>query len=250
MMPLRSVNVIGHNFMEQFRVQNPTQAQSTPHNESVNKEKKWVAPARVSHITDADEKSEWWKEKNAGVKVFITKDQNFLKQYYAMRHEVYCVENGWVNYNSAENELDHKGKIIVAVKDGKVVGGMRLLTSHWVEYFPNEVPGSEYTYKNFMRKFALEADAVISEISAFFVEKEHRDSTISTMMIECAFEEAKIQGCTYNIGISTPSLCRSHRKEARRLGYDVEIYNHPWKPQKSQNYVASCPIVVFFKSNP
>ena len=166
-----------------------------------------------------------------------------------MRHEVYCVENGWTNYHSAENELDHKGKIIVAVRDGKVVGGMRLLTSRWVEYFPNEVPGTEFTYRNFLEKFNLNAGEIISEISSFFVEKSHRDSLISTMLIDCALEEARRQGCIYNIGISTPLLCRSHRKEARRLGYKVEIYSYPWKPQKSQNYIASCPIVVFLNES-
>jgi len=248
MIPLKSVAVVENNLIEQLRVMSLTQdPNAIPTNaDNTNNAKQWVAPAPVSSISDSDEKSDWWKEKNAGVKVFITTDPELLKQYYQMRHEVYCVENGWENYHSAENELDHKGKIIVAVKEGRVVGGMRLLTSRWVEYFPNEVPGTEFTYRNFLKKFELDAEAVISEISAFFVEKNHRDSTISTMMIDCAFEEAKLQKCDYNIGISTPSLCRSHRKEARRLGYKVEIFNHPWKPQKSQNYVASCPIVVFF----
>ncbi len=247
MIPLKSVAVVENNLIEQLRVMSLTQdPNAIPTNaDNTNNAKQWVAPAPVSSISDSDEKSDWWKEKNAGVKVFITTDPELLKQYYQMRHEVYCVENGWENYHSAENELDHKGKIIVAVKEGRVVGGMRLLTSRWVEYFPNEVPGTEFTYRSFLKKFELDVDAVISEISAFFVEKNHRDSTISTMMIDCAFEEAKLQKCDYNIGISTPSLCRSHRKEARRLGYKVEIFNHPWKPQKSQNYVASCPIVVF-----
>ena len=246
MMPLRSVDVVDPNFMKQFQVINSAQNNSTSSNDdSANDKKQWVAPAGVSNIGDADEKSEWWKEKGAGVRVFITTDKELLRQYYEMRHEIYCNENGWVNYHSAENELDHKGKIIVAVKDGKVVGGMRLLTSKWVEYFPNEIPGTEYTYKNFLKKFDLNADAMVSEVSAFFVEKGHRDSLISTMMLGHAFEEAKLQGCTYNVGISTPLLCRSHRRDIKRLGYKVDIYTYPWKPQKSQNYVASCPIVIF-----
>lgn len=208
-----------------------------------------VFPNGSERIVGELESLSWWKENNAGVKVFVTTDPELLKQYYQMRHEVYCVENGWENYHSAENELDHKGKIIVAVKEGRVVGGMRLLTSRWVEYFSSEVPETEFTYRNFLKKFELNADAVISEISAFFFERKHRDSTISTMMIECAFEEAKNQKCEYNIGISTPLLCRSHRKEMRRLGYKTEIFNYPWKPQKSQNYVATCPILVFLDKN-
>ncbi len=251
MTPLKSVAVVQKNLIEQLRVMNLTQdTNEIPTNaDNTNNAKQWFAPATVSSVSDSDEKSDWWKEKNAGVKVFITTDPELLKQYYQMRHEVYCVENGWENYHSAENELDHKGKIVVAVKEGRVIGGMRLLTSRWVEYFPNEIPETEFTYRNFLKKFELNTDAVISEISAFFVEKSHRDSTTSTMMLEHAFEEAKLQNCTYNIGISTPLLNRSHRKDIKRLGYKVEIYSYPWKPQKSQNYVASCPIVIFLNES-
>jgi hypothetical protein len=150
-----------------------------------------VFPNGSERIVGELESLSWWKENNAGVKVFITTEPELLKQYYQMRHEVYCVENGWENYHSAENELDHKGKIIVAAKEGTVVGGLRLLTSSWVEYFSNEVPETEFTYRNFLKKFELNADAMISEISAFFVENNHRDSTVSTMLLEYAFEEAK-----------------------------------------------------------
>jgi hypothetical protein len=208
-----------------------------------------VFPNGSERIVGVLESLSWRTEKSADVKVFITTDPELLKQYYQMRHEVYCVENGWENYHSAENELDHKGKIIVAVKEARVVGGIRLLTSDWVEYFSNEVPGTEFTYRNFLKKFELNADAVISEISAFFVEKNHRDSAISIMMLEHAFEEAKAQNCIYNIGISTPLLNRSHRKDIKRLGYKAEIYSYPWKPQKSYNHVASCPIVAFLDKN-
>jgi N-acyl-L-homoserine lactone synthetase len=239
------------NDVNQFNISeraNVGELSSSDEVEIANNSKKWLAPAPVSSV-DSDEKTEWWKEKNAEVDVFITKDADLLKQYYAMRHEIYCVENGWENYPSAENDFDHKGKIIVAVKDGKVVGGMRLLTSKWVEYFPNEIVGTEFTYKYFLSKFDLEADAVMGEISAFFVEKSNRDSTISTMMIEKALEEAKLQNCVYCIAIATPLLNRSHRKDAKRLGFKVQIYQYPWKPQKSQNYLASCPIVAFLNEH-
>jgi N-acyl-L-homoserine lactone synthetase len=215
-----------------------------------NNPRKWSAPAPVNVVNnDLDKRSSFLEGEDEGVGVFITADKELLRQYYMMRHEVYCVENGWTNYHSAENELDHKGKIIVAVRDGKVVGGMRLLTSSWVEYFSNEVAGTEFTYKNFMRNSGLDAEASISEISAFFVDKNHRDSNISKMLIDCALEEARLQGCIYNIGISTPLLNRSYRRDVRRLGYKVKIYGYPWKRRGSQNYVVSCPIVVFLNES-
>lgn len=185
------------------------------------------------------------------INTFITKDKTLLQQYYDLRHQVYCVENGWKDFNSAENELDIKGKVIVAVRDGKVIGGMRLLNSDQVDSFPNEEVGSKFIFRNFLKDAGLDFEAKISEVSAFFVEKESRDSTVSTMLFEVAFREAAAQGCLYTIGISTVALCRSHRKDINRLGYDVKIFsNYAWIPKKEYNYKKSCPIVMFLQSKP
>jgi len=185
------------------------------------------------------------------IKAFITADKELLQQYYNLRHQVYCVENGWKDFNSAENELDHKGKIIVAVRDGKVIGGMRLLNSSQVDCFPNEEAGTEFMFRTFLKNVGLDCEAKISEVSAFFVEKESRDSTVSTMLFDVAFREAEQQKCLYTIGISTVALCRSHRKDINRLGYDVKIFsNYPWIPKKEYNYKKSCPIVMFLHPKP
>ncbi len=188
------------------------------------------------------------KNKASETEVFFTKDRDLLNQYYALRHEIYCNENGWTNYPTAESDFDRKGKIIVAVKDGKVIGGMRLLISNQVDHFPNEELGTEFTYRNFLQKVGLDQDAVIAEISSFFVEKNNRDSTVSTMMFRRASEEAEISNCSYIVAVAMPLVCRSNKKYLGRIGYRAEVFmSYPWISQKSQNYASARPMVIFLK---
>lgn len=184
-------------------------------------------------------------QQQSEIKVCFTQDGELLNQYYELRHKAYNVENGWQTYDGSENEYDRHGKIVVAIKDGKVIGGMRLIVSDCVDYFPNDRIGTEFTYKNFLQKYDLDSNALFCEISAFTVEKNNRDSTISTKMFEFGFPEMKKLGCKYILGVAGAIVCRNYRKEINRLGYNVKIVNEfPWVQEKHYGYIQPYPIIV------
>ena len=177
------------------------------------------------------------------LEVFITKDSDLLNQYYDLRQTAYRDENGWAGYDGSENKFDRNGKIAVAVEGGKVIGGIRAMFSDECEFLSNEIPGTQYDYKKFIKKYDHRENLVISEISALVVEKNHRDSNVTAAMFGCLFEESKARGCNYVFAVAVAVACRSYRKTLRRLGYDVEIImNFPWKEKKTYNFIRMFPM--------
>jgi hypothetical protein len=176
-------------------------------------------------------------EKKSEVEVFFTTDRKLLDEYYNLRHNAYHGENGWNEFNGYENDFDRKGKIIVATKNGEVIGGMRLMFSDQCNFLSNEVPGTQFTYKKLIEKYDKREDLIFAEISALVVAEGNRDSVLTTMMFDKLFQESKLYGCNYVFGVAIALVCRNDRKTIRRLGYDVEIViNFPWNRSKTYNF--------------
>lgn len=182
------------------------------------------------------------------IQVFFTEDKDLLDQYYDMRSESYRDEWGFDQFDVKDNKFDSLGKIAVAVKDGKVIGGMRLMFSDECLFLSNEVPGTQYNYKNVVSKYDKRDDLIISEISAIIVAKGNRDSTIVIALFDLLFKESKAHGCHYVCGVSVLSACRSERRSLRRINYDLEIViTFPWQRKKLYNFMKMFPIYVKIK---
>lgn len=176
-------------------------------------------------------------EKKSEIEVFFTEDRKLLDEYYNLRHNAYHGENGWSEFNGFENDFDRKGKIVVAVKDSKVVGGMRLMFSDQCKFLSNETPGTQFVYRKLIEKYDTREGLIFAEISALVVAEGNRDSSFTTMMFDKLFKEAKLHGCHYVFGVAIVLVCRNDRKAIKRLGYDVEIViNFPWKRSKTYNF--------------
>lgn len=188
------------------------------------------------------------KEKESEVEVFVTEDRKFLDEYYNLRHFAYREENGWKNYDGAENQFDREGKIVVAVKDGKVIGGMRLMFSNESSYMSNEIPGTIYNYHDIMTKYDKRENLVFSEISAIVVAKGNRNRTITTKMFDVLLKESKKHNCNYMFGVAIALVCREYRMIFKSLGHDVEIViSYPWKQKDTYNFVRMFPMYTKFQ---
>ncbi len=177
------------------------------------------------------------------MEVFITKNSDLLNQYYDLRQTAYRDENGWIDYDGSENKFDHNGKIVVAVENKKVIGGARVTFSDESEFLPNEIPGTQYDYKKFIKKYDDRENLILSEISSLTVEKNYRDSNVTAAMVDILFKESKTHGCNYVFAVAIAVVCRSYRKTIKKIGYDVEIVmNFPWKEKKTYNFIKMFPI--------
>jgi hypothetical protein len=177
------------------------------------------------------------------MEVFLTKDSDILSQYYELRQTAYRDENGWADYDGSENKFDLTGKIVVAVENGKVIGGARATFSDQCQFLPNEIPGTQYDYRKFIRTYDSRENLILSEISALAVEKSHRDSNVTAAMVDILFKESIVHGCNYVVGVAVAAVCRSYRKTIKNLGYELEIVmNFPWKERKVYNFIKMFPV--------
>ncbi len=179
------------------------------------------------------------------VEVIFTTDRDLLQQYYELRHYAYRDENGWKDYNGLENDYDRQGKILVAVRNGKVIGGTRIMFSDECDRLSNEISGTELNYQSIIKKYDKREGIVCSEISAVVVAKGERDRSVSMKMFEANLEEAHKHGCNYICGVGVAVVCRDYRRIFRELGYYLEIViSRPWQEKETYNLAKMFPMHV------
>lgn len=182
--------------------------------------------------------------------VFITKDPQLLQQYYTLRHDAYRNDNGWADYMGVENDFDRQGHIVVAVNknSGEVLGGIRLMFSDECRTLSNEIPGTQFEYKQVLRRFnriSADENVVMSEFSALVVHPRYRDNTITSSLIQVIFSESEKHDCDYFFAVAQAISCRSYRMASRRYGYEFEIViNYPWKEKRIYNFDPMFPMYV------
>lgn len=60
------------------------------------------------------------------IEFIVTRDSQKLSQYYALRERCFRSELGLPEFDGSEEEQDTQGQILLAMKDGKCVGGVRI----------------------------------------------------------------------------------------------------------------------------
>jgi len=178
--------------------------------------------------------------KYGDLEVFFSKDPKYLSQYYKLRFDAYREENGWKEFNTMESRFDRDGRILVVTKNGKFVGGLRLMFSDECEFMSHEIPGTPYDYRKFIKKYDQREDLIVAEIAAVVVTKENRDTSVTEAVFKFIFKYAKMHGCSYVFGVAVLAASRNYRKIFTRIGYDLEIIiNFPWDRKKTYGNFAT-----------
>lgn len=179
------------------------------------------------------------------IEVFETKDPELLRQYYELRHDAYRSENGWAEYDGMECEYDQQGRIIVAVKNGKVVGGVRAMVSNECDHLSNEIPGTEYVYASIIGRYDKRENLTLFEISAVVVAKGERNGKVSREIFWHALRKALVLSCDYICGVAVVVTCRDYRRIFNNFGYHLEIImNHLWHKKLTYNFSKMFPMYV------
>lgn len=201
-----------------------------------------LMPKKIAFEKKIANSNEVAADADAEMEVFFTEDKELLNQYYEMRCESYRDEWGFDKFDELETSFDRSGRIVVAVKSGKVVGGMRLMLSDECDFLSNEIPGTQYIYKSVVSKYDKRENLCVGEISALVVDKGGINSAMATELFKVTFDKCVEHGCDYVCGVSVLLVCRSERRILKRLNYDLEvIINFPWKRKKLYNYVNMFP---------
>jgi hypothetical protein len=178
------------------------------------------------------------------VEIKITKDQELLKQYYDLRDEEYKSHNGWVGYNGIENDFDRKANILLAVKDGMVIAGMRVSIPD-TGYLSNEIPEQNFTYKEICKSRSIDIDGVkYLETSAVVIRKSFGGQLLARMFY-FVVEHCRNNGIKYIFGVSTRECNRDYFLTLKKIGVKSIIFDNIEAPRKSKyNNVVMNPIIV------
>ncbi len=195
---------------------------------------------------------------SANFEVRFTKDPMVLSQYYILREKCFrevddeyrarhpedCVY--WSDYDGSENIDDKRGKILVALHNGKVVAGMRFLLCDWTDYTLNEVPEAKFTHREFLKTVGLDHNATYAEIDDILIDENFRSQGLIEKMFNTLIEESKRYNCKYLIGIAVKVSCRNDRRVFHRLGYKFDIFlKYPWLKQRNHGYETRYPVIAY-----
>lgn len=179
------------------------------------------------------------------VDVQISKDPALLQQYYDLREASYRAEWNFANYNGQENEFDKNGKIFLAIFDGKVVAGARLVVSSDVPYLTHEDPTLHFTYSEICKNIDIDLSEVLyGEISAIASDRNFRGQIIDNIFSSIG-NYCRANNIKYILGIATLNTNRNSHLSLNRIGVKSFILDKIAAPKKPQfNNIDCCPIVV------
>ncbi len=167
------------------------------------------------------------------VTITITKDPELLQQYYDLRDKEYKDYNGWVEYDGAENDFDRKANIMVAVKDGKVIAGLRVSVPH-TGYLSNEVPEKSFTYKEICHSCGIGLEGVkYIEVSAIVLDRK-ADNVLLSKMLRDIVVYCRSNDIKYMFGVSTQKCNRDYRATLKAIGVASVIVDQIEAPKKSK----------------
>ena len=159
---------------------------------------------------------------NQPVVIKFTQDQAYLRQYYNLRERMYTSVWGLQGFNGQEDEFDQKSHILVAVKDGRVVGGARI--SVRTPQAPNLLPMEK-------REVSLEhqiADLNLpqcryGEYSRLALLPEYRGGGCTLAMYKALNRKSISLNLKFAFALSPLTQARSYRKIYQALGFNYTI---------------------------
>ena len=201
------------------------------------------SPAEVCRMINKPKKRK--KVDLSLIDVQISKDPELLQQYYDLRQASYKAKWGFANYNGQENEWDRNGKIFLAIFDGKVIAGARLLVSSDVPYLTFEDPAQHFTYSEICKNIAIDlSEALYGEISAFAVDRNFSGQILDNIYFR-AIDYCRANNIKYILGVAALKTNRNSHLSLNRIGVKSFILDKIAAPKKPEfNNIDCCPMVA------
>ena len=140
----------------------------------------------------------------------ICRDTRLLNQYYQLREECFRNELGIPDFDGSEEYQDRRGQIVVAIKDGNCIGGVRIsshLNVHEQLHELNLQPHRCCIWERF----------VVSPTA--------RSMQMVYSFIAHAIEASYLAGYQYAVMVSSMKNARLYRHCHSQLGIDFEIHH-------------------------
>jgi hypothetical protein len=214
----------------------------------------WVKNPK--YVTEANHRIEKTNRKIdlSKVEISFTTSTDLLQQYYLLRENEYKAEWDFVEYDGDENEFDKRGKIVVAVYRGMVVGGARLGISYDGMILSNEDPDNGFTYKEMCKREDIGIDLEgkkYAEISGVVIKSGFKNSRILDGILKTIIDDCRSSGVEYAFGMSTLGYNKGYKIVFKDMGVFSFVAHKVIAPKKPEyNFMDICPIVIFCNTNP
>lgn len=188
------------------------------------------------------------KSDQSGLKVFFTRDKDLISEFVKIRTRAYIDEFEGGNsedFTRSQDEFDRKGRVMLAVKNSEVIGGVRLMFSDECDYLSNEHPGTQFEYNQVLKRYGQKTGLKIVEVSGVIVKKEYRDFSVVAAMFDLLLKVSIARSCSYIFGTSLIVACRFYRMIFNKMGFYLEIVlSYPWERKELYGFAKMFPIYV------
>lgn len=234
-------------FDESFFGKNETKEDSSDSECNTDRKLDYIGEEFV--YDDYNQNPDLVKENKYGYKVFFTRDIDLLEKYYTIRMNALQDRLGFKKFNKLETDFDKKGRIMVVLKEGEIIGGMRLMFSDECGYFSSERPGTQFQYEKVVRRYHDDRENLVNvEVSGLASSEDGRDFSAVKSMYTLAIEHSIARSCNYIFGVASPSACRVYRIVLGELGHYLEIIlSYPWERREIYHFTQMFPSYIKLK---
>ena len=195
------------------------------------------------------------KENKFGYKVFFTRDEEFISEFAAMRTNAYLEEFKDADhglFQKLQNGFDRNGRIVVVTSSKGLIGGARLMFSKECNYMSNEHPGTQFEYRQVMKRYGLDhnqSDLNIVEVASVVVKKGERNFSATESIFRFIVEASMSRLCSFIFGTALIGACRLYRLTFDQLDLYLEIVtSYPWERKEAFGFAKMFPIYVNLQS--
>lgn len=134
----------------------------------------------------------------------VSRDRHLLDQYYALREQCFRLDLGLADFDGSEEELDRQGSVLLALENGRCVGGARI-SSHIPLPSQAELLEVDLNTCCMWERFAIDPAVrsvhMVCEFVAHLIEAS-RDGGFHTAMILSSLRNARLyRRCHTAVGV-------------------------------------------------
>jgi hypothetical protein len=141
----------------------------------------------------------------------LSRDPCLLRQYYDLRERCFREELGLPDFDGSEEACDRQGRILLAIANGKCVGGARISAEAPLQHQVNELEVNREaccTWERFVFEPAVRSVELIRGFCASLI------------------EESRAMGYQQAVVLSSLRNARFYRQCHSALGVEFRIYRH------------------------
>ncbi len=148
--------------------------------------------------------------------------KKWLEQYYQIRQECFRQELGIRTFDGSEDDFDRSGCLLIALDQGRCVGGARLSisTPESPQLLPLEING--FMLQELFPDIARNRESY-SQWTRLALLPEYRTPALLQQIALMLIRQAKRLGCSYAFNVAGMSRARLYQRLHRIQGYNYEI---------------------------